>query len=88
LDRESRASTSNPIFPTSWEFFRLLVRRLEMLATFNRALVQLQLGGSGLATLYKEAKEFFKDTDIFGNSSIDGTGIDQNIYDQRIENIV
>jgi hypothetical protein len=28
-----------------------------------------QLGGSGLATLYNEAKKFFKDTDIFGNSS-------------------
>jgi hypothetical protein len=42
LDRESRASTSNPIFPTSWEFFRLLVRRLEMFLMFNRArLVQL-----------------------------------------------
>lgn len=47
-----------------------------------------QLGGAGMAKLYKEAKDFFKDTDIFGNFSIDGTGIDQNIYDQRTTNIV
>lgn len=29
-----------------------------------------QLGGAGLATLFKEAKDFFKDTDIFGNSGM------------------
>jgi hypothetical protein len=33
-----------------------------------------QLGGSGLATLYNEAKKFFKDTDIFGNNNVLGYG--------------
>jgi hypothetical protein len=43
-----------------------------------------QLGGAGLAKLYNEAKDFFKDTNIF-NSSVYGTGIDEGVYDARID---
>lgn len=42
-----------------------------------------ELSGSGLATLYKEVKDFLKDTDIFGGGA--GTGIDEDIYDARID---
>jgi hypothetical protein len=51
----------------------------------------VETAGAGLADAFDFLTEKLPKVDfrnMFGNSSIDGTGIDQNIYDQRITNIV
>ena len=51
----------------------------------------IETAGAGLADAFDFVVDKLPSIDfqnMFGNSSINGTGIDQNIYDQRITNIV
>jgi hypothetical protein len=51
----------------------------------------IETAGAGLADAFDFVVDKLPSIDfqnIFGNSSINGTGIDQNIYNQRIKNIV